>query len=221
MMLRKSFGALLVLLGCCLVFCGSVFGAVPTANWSFDSFAAPSVFSTGDNTGCEHDSPASKVEPLCDSYDVAVTDTGSRPTVEGSPVVLADALPAGLTVQRIEFFWSGFVRLGGAPGTNLAPFFCSAPPEAPRCELPFQIEPDDRLQMVVYVTVGAGTPETLTNTMTVSGGGLPEASGRTQKRNGGPSASFGLSSFNALTAGADGLPDTQAGGHPDEGTQAF
>src|ERR1700689_3135182 len=143
-MVGRSFGALLVLLGCCLVFCGSVFGAVPAANWSFDSFAVPSVFSVGDTTRCEGSYPASTPEPLCDSYDVAVTDAGTRPTVEGSPVVLTDALPAGATVQRIEFFWSGIVRLEEPEEVNLAPYgFCSTPPAAPRCELPFQVDPGD------------------------------------------------------------------------------
>jgi hypothetical protein len=213
---------MLVVVGCSLLFCCSALAVVPAARWSIDSAATPSSFSTGDSALCEQGAVESTAEPFCDAYRVAVTNVGSQATAEGGSVTLADTLPPGITVRHIALYWSGIVRLGLSENTDLARLgFCSVPPEAPRCELPFQIEPGDRLSMVLDVTVGAGAPETLVNTVGVSGGGLPDDSTSVRNANSTTPALFGLSGFTALIAGLDGASDTQAGDHPYEMTQTL
>jgi hypothetical protein len=184
-------------------------GAVaPAAGWSIHSFAAPSTFSEGDTPRCLESSQSLR----CDAYQVTVRDAGSR-SGDGSTVTLTDALPAGLTVQRVAFTWSGL------PDTDLGGFLCTTVPV--RCQLSTNefglppVAPDDTLTMTVYVSVDPGTTDSLASTATVSGGGAPEAS--TSIRN---AASFTASPFGVGLgmgiAGVDGAPDTQAGSHPYE-----
>ncbi len=227
MMVKRLLCSLLGLMAGGLLFCGSALAVAPAAGWSIESMAAPSNFAVGDSARCESgaregNGTTGNVGPLCDAYRVAVTNAGSQPTAEGSTVTLTDTLPAGVTLQKIGFYWSGDVRLGLPQETNFAAFgFCSSPPEAPRCELPFQVAPGDRLRMILYLTVDPGAPATLTNTVGVSGGGLPEDSAKVENANSATPAPFGLSTFNALFAGLDGAPDTQAGDHTYELTQTI
>ncbi len=186
--------------------------------WSVDTLAAPSNFSADDNAACLAGLAQEAPSPeACDAYYVTVRNAGSA-AGDGSPVVVADSLPVGLTVQRVRFFWSGLPAEEGGPTQNLTPFgLCSTSPV--RCELPTKefgwppVAPDDTLRMIVYVTV-TGASGALTNSATVSGGGAPEAATGVQNTAGGAPSVFGMESFDALIAGVDGMPDTQAGGHP-------
>jgi uncharacterized repeat protein (TIGR01451 family) len=223
----KRFGCSLpvfVFVSCCL-FAGSASAVVPGAGWSVDPFATPTNFSTAENSRCESDlamGGQSSLEPLCDAYSVTVTNAGSQPTAEGSTVTLTDTLPAGVTVRKVTFEWSGAGVLGLNPETDLAGFgLCSVPPAAPRCELPFQVQPDDTLRMVLYVTVAPGGPVSFTDTVSVSGGGVGEASGSVQSANSTGLPLFGVSAFASGIFGLDGAPDTQAGDHPYEYTQTI
>ena len=201
-----------------LSFVGVAGAAVPAAGWSIESFAAPSSFSAGDSPGCEAGLPA------CDAYEVTATNVGGQAT-DGSQVTLSDTLPAGLTVKQVSFIWrrpsaenTGFV------GTDLAPFgLCSTTPL--RCTFPGVLEnigvhalmPDDRLEMIVSVTVDdPNAVGGLTNTATVSGGGAAGVLTVESNRVGGSTPLFGAGAFSALLAGVDGAPETQAGAHPYE-----
>jgi len=204
---------------------GSATAATPAPGWTIDSLAMPTNFSAANNAQCEKVvKQDQQPTDACDAYQVTVTNTGSQPS-DGSTVTIADTLPAGLTVQRIEFFWSGVGRaeLGLEANSNLIPFFegfgikvCSTVPL--QCSLPsFPVAPDDTLRMVVYVTVddpNASGP--LTDSATVSGGGAPEASTSEQNAISSTPPAFGLSSFNFYIDGLDGARDTQAGDHPYE-----
>ncbi len=184
-----------------------------------DAFAAPTSFSAADNAGCAATLPtlSSGQVSSCERYAVTAMNAGSQPT-DGSTVTLADTLPAGLTVQKVSFYWSGLPQSFGGPFRDLGGFLCTTAPL--QCRLPTgafrlpPVAPNDRLEMIVYVTVDAGVSGTLTNAATVSGGGAPTVS--TTDQNGISSAPppFGVSGFSSYIAGVDGAPYTQAGGHP-------
>jgi uncharacterized repeat protein (TIGR01451 family) len=89
---------------------GPAAAAVPAPGFTIHSFAQPTNFSTSHTTECETS------YERCDAYVVKATNAGSQPT-DGSEITLTDTLPAGLTVQRITFFWSK------AEG-DLGSFFC-------------------------------------------------------------------------------------------------
>ena len=78
------------------------------------------------------------------------------------------------------------------------------------------VQPDGTLKLWVNVEVDEAdpTPRTLTNVVSVEGGGLGrlQATGTNTLEMGPPV--FGLDMFSAPLRGVDGLPDSRAGGHP-------
>jgi hypothetical protein len=202
-----------------------VLAAAPGPVLQIHSFATPTSFMVADNTNCLSFKQIGLTERECDAYEVTVTNVGSQPT-DGSTVAITDVLPAGVTVQRVWFDWSGLPREYGPEGTNLAEFgLCPSTSSPVRCELPTgefglpPVAPDDTLRMFVYVTVEPGAAASLTNTASVSGGGAGEASTKVQNSNGTTTPSFGISAFESPITGLDGTPATQAGAHPYEFAQ--
>ncbi len=202
-----------------VVCAGQAFAAAPVPGWAIHASAAPSSFSAGDTAGC-----LGQFEK-CDVYQVLVRNAGSV-AMEGSPVVISDVLPAGVTARRVKLYWSGLPAEDGGPeprnpmGSDLGGVFCTTSPV--RCELPsaeFGLPPvgaDDRLQMEVLVTVEPGASAVLASTASVSGGGAREASTSVRNANSAVSPPFGVNAFAALAFGADGGVDSQAGAHPYE-----
>jgi hypothetical protein len=201
----------------------SASAAVPAPGWSIESFAQPTVFAASQTTACL-ESLSHGGQELCDEYEVTARNAGDKGSEE-SPIVMTDTLPGGLTVQKIDFFWSGFP---GGPEFDLGEALCSATPVASstpvQCTIPplgLSIAPDDTLRMRVLVTVDEpGAGRALVNNATVVGGGAPEVSAdaATSPPNevGGPALAFGVSSFDFDIDGLSGTRDTQAGDHPYE-----
>jgi hypothetical protein len=208
---------------------GGVAQATPNApGWIIDTVPAPTSFSAADNERCL----ASLGDPRgrCDAYEVWVTNVGNGET-DGSPITLQAQLPAGLTVQKISFFWSGAARLaeflpGFEEGTDLnvklseelgAPLCSTEPVQCTFPELPFPIRPDERLRMVVYVTVAESAAEgPLTAAASVSGGGVPSVSTTVDNQISSKLPAFGPSGFDFHIAAPDGTTDRIAGDHPYE-----
>jgi hypothetical protein len=192
--------------------------ASPAPGYTIHSLAAPTNFSAADNAGCD----IGVNGPLCDAYLVTVRDAGEQAT-DGSPITLTDILPAGVTVRKIDFRWYGQGAKNerlldedlGTGARNPELVHCSTTPA--KCDLPFALQPDDVLRMIVYVTVdepSASGP--LTNVATVSGGGALGAEATSQNTLGLAEPAFGPAGFSNHVAGPDGAPDTQAGAHPYE-----
>jgi uncharacterized repeat protein (TIGR01451 family) len=204
--------------------------ATPAPHWKIHSFATPANFSTSDNAGCLASVGAEK--PACDIYQVTARDAGSLAMDPASNVTLTDTVPAGMTVQKVSFYWSGAERIGFPDvnaGTDLAAKFgfCSSTPSPTTtlviCTLPTAefflppLAPDETLEAVINVTVDEPAPASpATNTASVSGGGVPDASVTAPNQIGGSPAAFGFSSFAFDVTGPDGLADVRAGAHPYE-----
>jgi hypothetical protein len=219
---RVTFAAAVSLL---VLACGVAYAsaATPAPGWSIESFAQPTAFAASDTAGCLK-TLSQAAQGVCDEYEMTARNAGDKGSEE-SPIVMTDILPAGLTVQKIDFFWSGFP---GGPEFDLGEALCSAIPVAPgtpvECTIPpigLSIAPDDTLRMRVLVTVDEpSTDRALVNHGTIVGGGAAEVStdATTSPPNevGGPAPAFGVSSFNFDIDGLDGTRDTQAGDHPYE-----
>jgi hypothetical protein len=191
---------------------GSAFANAPAPGWQLDSFASPTTFSASHNARCAS-------EPvLCDAYHVVARNAGVEST-DSSAVVLTDALPAGLTVQRVALFSSSLESVIKET-LDLGPFLCTTTPV--RCEYPGFVPPfasDETLKMIVYVTVDDPKASgALTNAVTIGGGGAGEASTSVTNQVNGPQPPFGVSGFDFYMGGLDGARDTQAGAHPYEVT---
>jgi hypothetical protein len=204
----------------------SASAATSSPGWAITSVAAPTNFSTNDSATCLAE--VEQEEAPCDGYRVRATDAGSAPT-DGSAIVLSDALPAGLTVRRIAFFWSGAPSIGLQATSDLnktlpelgLPAPCTAPAERPvRCTfagLGVSVKPDETLQMVIYVTVDEGASTPLSNTASISGGGPADAVTPAQSNQiSSTPAPFGPAGFGFDIDALNGLPDTQAADHPYE-----
>jgi hypothetical protein len=199
-----------------LVIAARAQAATPAPGYTIESLATPTNFSAADNPACHPTEGA----PLCDAYLITVRDAGKQAT-DGSQITLTDALPAGLTVERIAFHWNGPGAVAaGFNGIDLGTrstfaVLCSTTPV--QCDFPLALQPDDVLRMVVYVTVddpNASAP--LTNLAAVSGGGAPGAQASSQNTLGLAQPVFGPSGIRNYVAGPDGAPETQAGDHPYE-----
>jgi hypothetical protein len=189
------------------------FAATPAPGYTIHSLAIPTDFSAADTPGCL--STLSGQFPNCDAYQVTVTDAGSKET-DGSTLTLADTVPAGLTVQRISLFWAGAgATAASLNGTDLG-FLCDT--TSVQCPFPIALQPDDTLEMTVFVSVDDSTPHTVANAATVFGGGAPGASTSAQNTVGSSAPGFGPAALGNYIAGPDGAPDTQAGDHPYEFT---
>ena len=216
--------SLVVGAGLALLFAGPVSAAAPTAVWSLHAQALPTAGpSVADNAGCLESQGGQGNG--CDAYEVVARDAGGA-AMDASTVTLTDTLPAGVTVQRVVFQWSGLPPKDGGNGRNLTESGLCPSTAAPvvRCRLSVEefgwpaVAPDDTLRMYVYVTVDPGVQGVLSNGLAVSGGGAPEAT-VTERTGGSPApVLFGVTDLVSAISGVDGAPDTWAGSHPYEYT---
>jgi hypothetical protein len=163
--------------------------------WQVTSISAPTNFAPGD-------------APLSanDAYRILLTNVGDA-TQGAASLTIADTLPAGLKATSIEAF--------PGLGRDLAPSDCTLAPL--RCVLPGgTLEPERTLDLLVHVAVPLGAEGPLTNSVTVSGGGAPEATALSTNEVTATTAPFGIEAFPASLREPDGSPPTQAGGHPYE-----
>jgi hypothetical protein len=192
------------------VFASSAIAAVRAAGWQIVTFANPTDFSSSDTAGLDH-------------YELIVSNVGGAPTEAGT-ITLTDRLPAGVSLQRAHEFdtgspsqvWSCSGESGGQVVTCTAPNTVGVMGQLPAIEVN------------VFVSPSIPVDSTLTNSVTVSGGGAPVASvSQTTRVN--PSSplqlnnplSFGVADLTSFLTGLGGTPDTQAADHPNGLTTSF
>jgi hypothetical protein len=203
--MRKHVAGFLIVLGCMAsgaFVCPSGAGAVNAgAAFSVTSDAVPTVFSS------EYDGTATP-----DSYALTVTNSGSLPT-DGSPVSIVDSLPAGVSATSVT---AGELQEGPAPECELATVTCT---------FDHPLLPGQTLRVDVVVNVSPEASESVTNSVSVSGGGVASASAVQTTTVGSATVSqavpFGFSRFTQTMTGVDGLNDQQAGDHPYETTASY
>jgi uncharacterized repeat protein (TIGR01451 family) len=180
----------------------------PAPAWTITSYSGPTNFTPGDNSGQ-------------DVYTITVTNSGGAPTRSG-PITITDNLPAPLTFHPEGAFYGydqSFSTQGGEsnnvncePGP---PIICTDPQDLQ------PLQPGQTIFMFVPVDTAETAPATVTNEVTVSGGGAPTASGIELTPISGTPALFGFHAFDGANTEADGSPATQAGSHPYQTTVNF
>ncbi len=168
---------------------------------------------------------------------VQVFNTGAGSTT--GPVTVTDTLPPGLEATEagaienfgevnkeiVEYYEENEADLGleqlrvwDCSGTTVVT--CHTGPGAGGIERPMESGFAGRIGIKVNVV---GSPGTVTNRVTVSGGGAPSSSERTSDLTiGSTEPGFGLAGqFDGWFGNADGTTDTQAGSHPYEMTLNF
>ncbi len=199
--------------GACVVVVGAFAApAAPAAagpGLTVEAVAGPTIFSA------EQDGR----EPS-DTYTVSVTNAGSAPT-DGSPIAIADRLPRGLKATGLH----GELLNIDIKGREEERRLLSCETLTVTCTYGYPLLPGQRVVMVVEVSVAPGTVGSVTDSVVVSGGGAPESSANVTTAVGTAAESagepFGIAALSAVTSGAGGLTDAQAGDHPYETTVSF
>jgi uncharacterized repeat protein (TIGR01451 family) len=188
--------------------------AVATPAWSIQSLAAPTNFTTGDESGEAR-------------YEIFVTNTGSEVTNQ-SPVTITDTLPAGLIVKQVELFTSrGHNEDISAPGCDTE---VEGGVSTVRCEVtnallpafsPAKLYPGYQLLLQIKVGLPPSVSGMLTNQVEVEGGGASPKSTEASNQASDEEATAGFNEFKAELTGADGTSATAADSHPYQYTTAF
>jgi uncharacterized repeat protein (TIGR01451 family) len=209
-MLRRVVVTFVAVIGVGLVGAVAAGAALPAPAWRIASVSGPTSFEASDIPGE-------------DLYSVTVTNVGDAPS-DGSPIVLSDTLPSGLRYEP-----GGGTEEEGAEitdylryyneGVEEGVFSCSEGPPVACTDLD-AIPPGQSVVMRVPVGV-VGVPGSVVNDVRVSGGGAPSVSASEMTTIASTPAGFGLEGFDGGFAGAEGLPDAQAGSHPYAATFEF
>ncbi len=208
-----------VVFGCCDGV--AVADEAPAGGLTLHTFAMAGSFSVGESPA-RCDEVPSTILKFCYGYQVTATNAGAAPA-EG-PIVLKEQLPPGFSVSSHRFLVEPAFHFEPAenedsslqqPGSDCEE---QGEPVMVTCTFPGALAPDEALTLRLSVTVAEATPSGQPATTSVSGPGSPEASVSEPLEVGSTPLSFGPSSLVTYIAGANGAPDTQAGGHPYEFT---
>ena len=191
--------------------------ATPKPAWDIHSLATPTVFKPGETSGL-------------DRYEVVLTNIGAEVS-DGSPIQIADTLPAGLGVKAVELL---LIQPEVALPVNFGPAACETQTvgevSTVSCEisesLPKAVKPallyaSMEALLVIHLEVPPSASGPLTNSVTVKGGGAGEAAATSHNEAGEGEAPAGLQHFGAALTGSDGKPATGADSHPYEQTTSF
>ncbi|HSZ12612.1 MAG TPA: hypothetical protein VK790_01080 [Solirubrobacteraceae bacterium] len=169
------------------------------------------------------------------TIELNVYNIGAAPS--SGPVTVTDVLPEGVVAIEAGDLQEGFGgSQGGNSGIGLSGLWdCSTgqvvtctndPLRMPALPIPIT-NPDVELadegsgaieHIAIAVEVTTATPETLTNRVTVAGGGAPAPASTAApiSINPTPASTFGFQGIDSWMSNADGTLDTQAGSHPYE-----
>jgi hypothetical protein len=186
-----------VAVGLLLVAPGASLAATPAPRIQVSSEAEPSNLIRNDPHGE-------------DQYRIIVTNVGDAATDNAIPLLISDALPPGVTAVRVRLRRESLNSESGQCTT--APVRCTYPAST---GLP-PLQPEEELVMTVAVRIPASVKEgaLLTNEVTVSGGGAPDATVASTDPVAKSSAPFGIHGLEVSDFAPDGSPATQAGAHP-------
>jgi hypothetical protein len=147
-----------------------------------------------------------------DGYFIKITNVGDAPSTN-APIVVSDTLPIGVTATSLEFI----TEFANEPQLcTTVPLRCeytvgkSIPGKGP---LP-RVQPGDSMLLLVRVAVSAEAMSPLTNSVSVSGGGVLDTSASTTNYLSSASPPFGFQGFELSARNRDASPFTQAGAHP-------
>jgi hypothetical protein len=211
---KLSLAAAIAAIACLLL--ATAAAAAPRPSWSIQSVAVPSHFP-----------PGGSGETF---YEVIATDDGGAGT-SGAPITLTDALPAGLTVERVALQVrstdaEGLIDVGPTActvdETGAAPQVeCTLTEALPETIEPVGVPPGGDLRLLVFVAVPGATEGSLTNSASVAGGGALPATIEARNEAAAAPAGPGLSYFTSSLTDEAGEPVSQAGAHPFQYTTSF
>jgi hypothetical protein len=151
------------------------------------------------------------------AWTVILTNVGAKAFGEAGSSVVDDTLPNGVTVAPGEEAVVETFELGQGEGGNRIVEPCSVSGQLVTCDVTHMRSPGESVEIVIPLAVAPTTSSSVTNQVSVSGGGAPPASGAADATVGPTLPTFGFVSSTGLQARAFDLagaaPDV-AGSHP-------
>lgn len=183
--------------------------AAPGPVWKVTQVALPTNFipGTAAGEGLGFELAFSGAIP---QYNLAITNLGGAAT--NGPIILTDDLPPGLSpaTESLPEYRNK---------TTNEEEFCEVSGQAVTCVIPGEVGPGEPINVAIPVAVSATPPaDTVTNVVTVSGGGAPSVTNELSNEVTGAVPSFGfLQGAHGLSGTAtesSGAPARQSGSHP-------
>jgi hypothetical protein len=163
--------------------------AVPGPAWNIAVHTSPTYFSTANNGK--------------NFYVIELTNVGAKDT-DGSPVTVTDNLPAGLTLDPDPEVTTFHADYGGVLCEEGPPATCTAS----------LVLIGTQVQIFIPVDVAPDAPPTVTNQVTVSGGGAASVSRDTSTTIGSETPPFAFGNFETSLLDSSGAEEARAGAHP-------
>jgi hypothetical protein len=217
----KRFTPVLLVVCALGVFSASAQAETQGPVWKLMAVSTPTNFKPGAKPG------ANSIVVEAINVGGAATDGGAG----GSPIVISDSLPAGLSATEAEISGEEKAGITGvdtyrkpftplfSSGVNSNMQCSSTLTRVPSCTESNRVDPGDTLILTIPVSVeaGAGGTESLTNVATVSGGGAASASVSTPVTVSSALPAYGVAPGGLLAASST----SQAGAHPNVTTAFF
>lgn len=139
-------------------------------------------------------------------------------TIDASthPITFKDKLPEGVEVVAGTTAIEGEAgqQIGKEPKHPVIILPCTNSENTISCPVKNKILPTESLRLKVLVKVTAAAGVTLTNTVTIEGGGIATTTSSKSETTSSTQKPFGVESYELRPENADGSLDTQAGSHP-------
>jgi hypothetical protein len=168
-----------------LLLASSASAAPQMPQWTVSAVSMPTNFAPGDESGDA-------------TFRITVVNSGGAAS-DGTPVAVADQLPAGISLDPAGASGTEQLRQEAVSCAQLT------------CTYSGVMAPEDSLTLSFPIDVEVSSPTTVTNHVSVSGGGAAEAGAETPTAISSTPARFGLAPGGSAAA----LSSNQAGAHAD------
>jgi hypothetical protein len=184
--------------------------ALATVGWAVHSIADPTHFSPIDAIEC------ASQQGKCDRYQLVALNTGDSPSSISEAVTIVDRLPKGLTTLRSTLSGKKVESRQGPHGEEWKCTEAELAVSEVRCTLSGSIAAGAYAPvLIIPVTAPSETSGTLTNEVTITGGGPGvSASAKEETEISSQAPPFGVTGFSLEALNADGTASSAAGAHP-------
>jgi hypothetical protein len=197
----RLFGAIVMLAAVVALAAGAASASAASSWWLVNQSFAPTALKQGDEAAIVINAVNAGYAPVD-----ATTNT----------ITFKDKLPAGVEVVPGATAIEGEAgeQVGKVPNHPTIVLTCSNTENTISCPVKTKILPTESLRLKVLVKVTAEAGTTLTNEVTIEGGGLATTSVPRSVTTSATPASFGVENYELRSENADGTLDAQAGSHP-------
>ncbi|MEA2215679.1 MAG: hypothetical protein QOK19_1240 [Solirubrobacteraceae bacterium] len=200
-MRARAFGAIVVLAALLALAGGAASASAASSWWLVNQSFAPTALKQGEEAAIV----------------INAVNAGYAPIdATANAITFKDKLPAGVEVVSAATAIEGEAgeQVGKEPNHPTIVLACTNTENTISCPVKAKILPTESLRLKVLVKVTAPAGTTLTNEVTIEGGGVATTSAARSITTSATPVPFGVENYELRPENADGTLDTQAGSHP-------